>query len=99
MCFKVAILLALCAVSLAGAVNARELSEQDVAAGKKLYVAKCARCHKFYDPSTYSDESWSEWMDKMRKKARLTSDQHELLLRYLDALRHKGGSPQQPIAP
>ncbi|MSR65352.1 MAG: hypothetical protein EXS18_06180 [Verrucomicrobiae bacterium] len=83
------ILFSMFAVILGGVANAAELSETEMAAGKKLYVAKCARCHKFHDPSAYDDEKWTEWMEKMRKKARLSNEQHELIFRYLDTFRLK----------
>jgi|SRR6516225_12040161 hypothetical protein len=58
-------------------------------AGRRLYVAKCAKCHKFYDPSKYSDAGWSKWMAKMSKKAKLTPEQSSLISDYVDEnLRH-----------
>ena len=61
----------------------------DVSAGKKLYTAKCARCHKLRDPSRYTDEKWSFWMNKMRKKAKLNDDQYRQLATYVETLRPK----------
>jgi hypothetical protein len=60
--------------------------------GEKLYVAKCARCHKFYDPAKYSDAKWHEWMDKMSKKARLKPDQRVILSEYLETFRTGAGT-------
>ncbi len=45
-------------------------SEADLSAGQlrqaaTLYAAKCARCHKFYDPTAYSEAEWRLWMEKM----------------------------------
>jgi mono/diheme cytochrome c family protein len=59
----------------------------DWTAGKKLYTAKCARCHKFYDPATYNAESWNTWMKKMRRKARLNDEQYRGLTNYLQSVR------------
>ena len=59
----------------------------DPAAGRKLYIAKCARCHKLYDPNSYTDAAWRDWMDKMSRKAKLKPDQQELLAKYVDTLR------------
>jgi mono/diheme cytochrome c family protein len=53
------------------------------AAGQKLYVAKCAKCHKFYDPAKYSEADWQMWMAKMSKKAKLKPQQEEDLSRYI----------------
>lgn len=63
------------------------LAAPEIAGARKLYVSKCARCHKFYNPLDYGDTEWRAWMRKMTKKARLKPDQAELLARYLDAVR------------
>jgi hypothetical protein len=75
-----------------------QLSAKESAEARKLYIAKCARCHKFYDPSAYSEGEWIWWMSKMRKKARLKSEQYDLLLRYTEGLRVKGGNSSGPVA-
>ena len=62
----------------------------NVAAAQKIYTAKCARCHKFYDPTAYDDTKWETWMVKMKKKSRLTDDQYATLSRYLQSLRGTG---------
>jgi hypothetical protein len=62
-------------------------SDVSLVAGRRLYVNKCARCHKLYDPANYSETEWREWIDKMSRKAKLKSEQEELLSRYLDTLR------------
>ena len=83
--YLIAGLLILCAcVPLAGAA---ELSFRDAEMGRKLYTAKCAKCHKFYDPNAYGRAEWETWMTKMRKKSKLKPDQFELLSRYIDTLR------------
>ena len=51
---------------------------------RKLYIAKCAKCHKFYDPAKYSDADWQMWMGKMSRKARLKPEQRELLSNYIE---------------
>ena len=77
-------------VALAGMqpAGAADLPPPDVmAAGRKLYTVKCARCHKFYNPANYSDAKWREWMDKMSKKAKLKPDQKQILSEYLETFR------------
>jgi hypothetical protein len=54
---------------------------------KKLYLLKCAKCHRLYDSKSYDDAQWSEWMVKMKKKAHLDNGQYELILHYLESLR------------
>jgi len=71
----------------AASARAAGVSVQEVNDASKLYIAKCARCHKFYNPAEYSDAEWHSWMTKMGRKARLKPDQQELLSRYLEAFR------------
>ena len=56
----------------------------ETAAARKLYISKCAKCHKFYDPAKYSDAEWVKWMAKMSKKSKLNPEQQEILSRYID---------------
>jgi len=63
------------------------LSGQQVQDAVALCAAKCARCHKFYDPAHYNQAEWDKWLGKMSKKARLKPEQEELLSRYLAAVR------------
>src|SRR5438552_10278892 len=55
-----------------------------LAEGRKLYVAKCAKCHKFYNPGNYSDQEWKIWMGKMSKKARLKPEQQAAVSEYVE---------------
>jgi hypothetical protein len=72
----------------AGDVSAEPAgSSEPVIAARKLYINKCARCHKLYDPSNYSDAEWNRWMDKMSRKAKLKPDQKEILSKYIETLR------------
>lgn len=71
----------------AGDFSPPPTSQDFTEAGRKLYVAKCARCHKFHDPANYSDTKWREWMEKMSKKAKLTPDQKQILSEYLETFR------------
>lgn len=64
----------------AGAADSARLSPDP---GRKLYVNKCAKCHKFYDPAKYSDATWEDWMTKMSKKSKLTPAQEKELSKYI----------------
>jgi cytochrome c5 len=80
----------LLAAALAGAVSpasADELTPKEAAAGRKVYVAKCAKCHKFYEPKGYKDADWRRWMESMSRKAKLKTEDDKLLRRYLDEYR------------
>ena len=82
------------------AAGAAELSPTELQDGRKLYTAKCAKCHKFYDPAKYDDEAWRSWMTKMSKKAKLKPAQTDLLSRYLETYRTgRGTNVVSPAAP
>src|SRR5439155_23833540 len=61
-----------------GPGRATDLPVDETAAARNLYVAKCAKCHKFYDPARYTDEEWQKWMAKMSKKSKLTPEQSDV---------------------
>ena len=71
-----------------------ELTAVELKDARKLYVGKCAKCHKLYDPDGYTPEKWDEWMVKMNRKAKLKPEQAELLARYIAA--GKAGQVQLP---
>src|SRR5882724_7668941 len=87
---------ALMALSLAGCAGpalAKDVSGAADSAGHKLYVAKCAKCHKFYDPAKYSEADWEMRMVKMSKKAKLKPEQEAEVSRYIaQNLRAPGGT-------
>lgn len=62
-----------------------ELSAVEIKSARKIYLGKCAKCHKLYDPANYSPEQWAEWMVKMNSKSKLRPEQAELLARYIAA--------------
>ena len=69
------------------AAIADELTLKELTAARKIYVAKCAKCHRFYEPTNYSEPDWGRWMGKMSVKSKLKPDQDKLLRRYLDEYR------------
>ena len=70
-----------------GPARADELTPKEAAAGRKVYVAKCAKCHKFYEPKSYSEADWGRWMESMSRKSKLKTEQDKLLRGYLDDYR------------
>lgn len=76
----------LAAVFLSNAGGA-DLTDQELLAGRKLYVSKCAKCHRFYEAKNYSGSEWDHWMSSMSRKAKLKPEQEQLLTRYLQAYR------------
>jgi len=83
----------LCVLSLAfagcAAASPKETQDEKGTA-RKLYVIKCAKCHKFYDPAKYSDEEWKVWMRKMSKKSKLTAEQERSLSEYIERTYRSG---------
>ena len=75
--------------------SAHDLTEKELVTARKIYDAKCVKCHRMYDPKDYSGEEWRLWMAKMSKKARLKPSQQGLLNRYWDAYRAE--KPSQSI--
>ena len=70
------------------------LPPEQVTEARHLYLNKCARCHKFYNPGVYSEAEWQTWMHKMSRKAKLTPAQEDLLAKYLETFREpRGPSP------
>ena len=91
------VLVALVVFHTAGAA---ELSSSEWKDARKLYNAKCAKCHKFYDPAKYDEVEWQTWMQKMSKKAKLKETQSELLGRYLEVFRTPAGTNSSlPLRP
>jgi hypothetical protein len=77
----------LACVMTVSAAETNVLTSAEITAAREMYAAKCAKCHKFYEPKKYSEEEWQSWMMKMGKKSRLKPDQQTLLGRYLDSYR------------
>jgi hypothetical protein len=63
-------------------------------AAEKLYVSKCSKCHKFYDPAKYSDSQWAKWMGKMSKKSKLNPEQQKELSQYIQG-KYRSGAARQ----
>jgi uncharacterized protein YceK len=81
-CFLLLVCLALSGCS--GPASVTDGPYDEKTAARRLYVAKCAKCHKFYDPAKYSDQEWEKWMTKMSKKAKLKPEQEAMLARYIE---------------
>lgn len=56
-----------------------------IAAGAQLWEQNCIRCHNPRTPASLSDAQWSVVMHHMRVRASLTAEEHESILRFLQA--------------
>ena len=81
------LIVALATAVLHGGAGAAELAPREIRDAQKLYNIKCAKCHKFYEPSAYNDTEWADWMTKMSRKSRLKREQEQLLTRFLETVR------------
>ncbi len=81
------LLLGVAFVAADSAAGAEPLAPKQAAAPRKVYVAKCAKCHKFYEPRSYGEADWGRWMEKMGRKSKLSAEQAALLQRYLSEYR------------
>ena len=64
-----------------------ELATKDEVMARKIYVSKCAKCHKFYEPRNYNEAEWRKWMDAMSRKSKLKPEQDRILNTLLDGYR------------
>jgi cytochrome c5 len=64
------------------APKAKELTPE-LAAGKNLYENSCAKCHKLYEPTKFSQEEWKPILTRMQKKAHLDDTQMASISSYI----------------
>lgn len=51
--------------------------------GEKLYMSKCAGCHRFYLPHEFTPAKWDSILVVMRPKAKITLEEEKEILNYL----------------
>ena len=68
-------------VLLAAGCASMPLPERE---GIVLYRAKCSGCHRPYAPAERDAATWRKSFPEMAKRAHLTPEQSETILRYLD---------------
>lgn len=87
------VILAAVTVWLALPASGGEVSIDPTVASRNLYLSRCGKCHKLYDPAKYSDEQWRKWMDKMSRKAKLQPDQKVAMSGYIETTLRRPGTP------
>jgi mono/diheme cytochrome c family protein len=65
----------------------QQLQDSVVAAGRSLYLNNCNRCHVLPDVRPYDAPRLTAIVDKMSRKAQLTTEQHDAVLKYLQSIR------------
>jgi cytochrome c5 len=51
--------------------------------GHDLFQNKCGKCHKLPKPGKHSKEEWTKILVKMAPKAKLTTEQSDLVYKYV----------------
>lgn len=51
--------------------------------GKTLFEANCNKCHKLYEPATYTSEKWSSILKWMQPKAKISDAEREQIYDYV----------------
>jgi hypothetical protein len=59
------------------------LTTEELARGRKLYVAKCAGCHTLFLPSDRPAAAWPMLVEQMSERASLTGSERGSIERYL----------------
>lgn len=87
MCLIILIACLLGGWSFAAAAENPGMPAKELAAAKRLFSTRCAKCHDAPEPKKYPESAWAEWMIKMSRKAKLTPAQADQVQRYVEALR------------
>lgn len=53
--------------------------------GRVLYEASCNRCHALWMPASHRAEEWPFYVRKYGRKARLSAEERDLVVAYLQA--------------
>ena len=54
--------------------------------GREVYVRRCGNCHQPVQPSEYAPAAWPKHVDDMAERAKLATDDRELIVRFLVTL-------------
>jgi mono/diheme cytochrome c family protein len=58
---------------------------EDLARGREVFVGRCAGCHTLPRPDVKTTDEWAGVVAEMAPGARLSSEDRDLVLRYLSA--------------
>jgi cytochrome c5 len=51
--------------------------------GKSIYESNCNKCHSLHNPGKYNEKEWTNHLDRMAPKAKITDEQKETIFAYL----------------
>jgi mono/diheme cytochrome c family protein len=72
-----------CSSQLYMPASSNAAQQQDLLAGRKLYVSKCGGCHNLHLPGEFSASAWEKNISEMQEKAKISDEQKKLILNYL----------------
>ena len=72
-----------------------DASAESLERGRQYFLGTCDNCHKYPDLPHYSEEKWPPIMQRMGKKAELTPEETELVLRFILAHRTQPATTQR----
>jgi mono/diheme cytochrome c family protein len=79
----IAVLIASCSSQLYMPSASDTKMQEQLQAGRKLYVAHCSSCHNLYLPKRFSVDQWRKNVEEMQPKAKITDEQKQLIYQYL----------------
>jgi hypothetical protein len=57
--------------------------------GRQKYIDRCGGCHSLHLPSEFTEDQWRKAVGDMQQRARVSSEEKELILLYLAVARSK----------
>ncbi|MGB4849565.1 MAG: hypothetical protein WBP41_16700 [Saprospiraceae bacterium] len=72
-----------CSQSLYIPSSAIAEQQEQLLAGRKLYVDHCSGCHNLHFPKEFTTEQWISNLDEMQVKAKISDLEKQLILKYL----------------
>ncbi len=79
----VAVSLASCTHKPAVVEGSKTNSAENLALGKTIYDNSCGKCHDLPAPKDHSAQDWVGIMNAMAPKAKLNTQQHEMVYNYI----------------
>ncbi len=51
--------------------------------GRNLFVSKCSGCHKYHNPTEFTESKWDSILIPMKSKAKLTEKEKTLIFSWI----------------
>jgi mono/diheme cytochrome c family protein len=72
-----------CSQQLYVPVSTDATQQQQLSAGRKLYVDHCGSCHNLHLPKEYNAQGWKKQLDEMQLKAKISNEEKQLIFQFL----------------